>query len=107
MSWALFDGYGAPIGGTTVPLDGPNGVIHTRPVCHILYDFNEVRTRNDVDLIMVLPVDQGPHQIPDDHLARAVDVLDSGGSVAVHGSHNEAVADASNSIFSLCGGGRA
>lgn len=103
----MFDGYGAPIASTIARYDGPDGVIHSRPVVLVLFDYDEVRTSNDVDLILVLPEGQGPHQIPDDLLARTVGVLDGGGSVAVHGSDNEAVAEVSNNIFGFCGGGRA
>lgn len=107
---ALYTGEGQPFQDAPVPpLDGPDGLLRTRPVCHLLYDLDNLHAceRSDVDLIYVLPIGSGPHQVASDHHAALVAVLDRGGKVALHGPDEEAVAQAIGVVLALAGGGRA
>lgn len=107
---ALFDGYGNPVGDVSLPpLDGPDGLMRSRPVCRILFDLNDEAAweRADVDLIFVLPLGLGPHPIPDDTLAAMVGVMDQGGRIALHASSDEAAEWAISAAVALTGGWRA
>ena len=109
MKGALYNGAGHPISDTPLPpLDGPNGLIHSRPVCHILVDVTEVVAAGDgVDLIYVLPLGPGPHLIEPMDLAELVACLDRGGRIALHADHEAAITAAVGSIMAMTGGGRA
>ena len=106
----LYDGEGHLVDDMAAPsLDGPEGLIHARPVCRLVFDVDSAAAweRTDVDLIYVLPLGSGPHTITPGDLGAMVAALDRGGRIAVHGSHVEAVEEAIETVLNLSGGGRA
>lgn len=107
---ALFTGEGVPLHDASMPvLDDLGTIICSRPICHVLFglDDPDALQRGDVDLIYLLPMGSGPHQIASHHLAALVAILDQGGKVALHGPDEEAVAEAIGAVLTLAGGGRA
>ena len=106
----LYDGYGNPAGTDPLPpFDGPQGAIHTRPVCDIVFNIDHPGAlgRTDVDLALCLPVGIGPHPISPDDLAKMAACLDDGGRVAIHGTHDVAITAAADTIRALLAGDRA
>lgn len=111
---ALYTGYGEPFRNEPVPpMDGPDGLIHTRPACQVFCDLDHLPSWDGdadltytVDLTYILPLEPGPYQIAPHHLGALVAVLDQGGKVALHGPDDEAIAEAIGIVLMLAGGGR-
>lgn len=84
-------------------------IIRTHPNCHILFDADDPAAwqRDDVDLVLALPMGPGPHQLASEHHVALVAVLDQGGRIALLGTHGEAVQAAVGDVLTLVGGGRA
>ena len=107
---ALFTGEGVLLHAASAPgLDDLDSIICTRPVCHVLFDARDPGAfeRNDVDLIYLLPMVAGPHQLASEHHAAIVATLDQGGRTGLHGTHDEAVYEAVEAVLALLGGGHA
>ncbi len=107
---ALFTGEGVPLHDASMPtLDDLGTIICSRPICHVLFglDDPDALQRGDVDLIYLVPMGSGPHQLVPEHQAALVAVLDQGGRVALHGTHDEAVYAAVEAVLALVGGGHA
>jgi hypothetical protein len=106
---ALFTGEGVPLHTASAASGDLDSIICTRPVCHVLFDARDPAAfeRNDVDLIYLLPMGSGPHQLAPEHHAAIVAALDQGGRIALHGTHDEAVYVAVEAVLALVGGGHA
>lgn len=107
---ALFTGEGAPLHDASVSdLGNFSNIICTRPICHILFDADDPAAwqRDDVDLVLALPMGPGPHQLAPEYHAALVAVLDQGGRIALLGTHGEAVHAAIGDVLALAGGGHA
>lgn len=105
---ALFDGFGVPLHQISALAPASiESILDTHPVCQIWFDAADPEAwhRTDADLIYVLPMGPGPHQISPEHLAALVATFDGGGRIVIHATHDSAVCEAIQAVLTLVGGG--
>ena len=105
---ALFDGFGLPLHQISALAPASvESVFNTHLVCRAWFDAADPEAwhRTDADLVYVLPMGPGPHQITPEHLAAMVAAFDGGGRIVLFATHDSAVCEAIQAVLTLVGGG--